>query len=423
MTCKVCWKLLTRTFGDCSILKDLLNSLDSFLWLPVKGVDAILRGVSQVVFASNPISGALILAGLFTVWDGQEVWQWEVGVAVLACSLVALLTAVLYQQPRVLVQDGITQFNAVLVGSVVFSLYPLLYQGLLDQRTWVMVLVGSAASVFVQTALGNFLASIKAPFVVRVDDEHGPIKKEFGIPSLTLPFNIVCCVVMAILVKTRDETTLTDAIQPNVTLQEINDPKVNEIEWERIGVGAVLSMGQVYGVETLIGSILMYIGVAIFSPILAIVEFLGAFIGSIVALYLTSPPYDMIYAGVWGYCPLLTAGAVGGFFVVLTPSSIPVTLLAIISTCAVQSFLIPVLQVVDMPVFTIPFVLTTWIFLLLTTENSAVVRTENISIPEAHLSSWFKQKKHIPLWFTKMFKKKAKVYAEKDVEDHNQSVP
>ena len=126
--------------------------------------------------------------------------------------------------------------------------------------------------------------------------------------------------------------------------------------------------------ETLPGSVLMFLGVALFSPLLAIVEYVGGLLGTLLALALSPPPYDLVYAGVWGYCPLLTAGAIGGFFSALTPSSIPATLLAIGSTVALQSFLIPVLNVVGIPVFTLPFVFITWIFLLLTTENYTIVR-------------------------------------------------
>ena len=131
---------------------------------------------------------------------------------------------------------------------------------------------------------------------------------------------------------------------------------------------------QVYGVDTLAGSLLMYGAVVLYSPLLAIVEYSGALLGTLLALAMSPPPYDAVYAGIWGYCPLLTAGAVGGYFVVLTPSAIPSTILAIASTVALQAFLTPVMKVIGIPVFTLPFVFVTWIFLLLTTENYTIVR-------------------------------------------------
>jgi urea transporter len=324
-----------------------------------------------------------------------------------------------YKQPRFLVQDGVTQFNAVLVGSVLMSLYPALHAGELSVKVWLLVLLGAAATVIVQTSLGNILASVKAPFPTQHYGEKR--SEEFGIVGLTLPFNIVCVIIMSILVKTKPSSYLslpspsinTSAIttanssEASTTSETYNKEselhesdiiwgKVNNTEsdiiWEKVLIGSVLSMGQVFGVQTLSGSILMFIGVAIFSPLLALVEFLGGLLGSFLALVLYPPPYTWVYAGVWGYCPILTAGALGGFFVVLTPTSIPITLLAIASTTALQSFLIPVLDVVETPVFTIPFVLVTWIFLLLTTENYTIVRSDIISTPEEHINRWKKEK-------------------------------
>jgi len=417
--------------GECNLVRNFLDKKeDKSIYIFLKILDALLRGISQVVFANNPISGLLILVGLFTLcssddwrdgewecqggclagkctgdweWvggDGQcrERWMWEVGVAVVLCSLVAIATATAYRQPRPLVQNGITQFNAVLVGCVVMSLYPLLYNGSLDIRTWVFVIAGAALSVIVQAALGNWFNSIQAPFEIHQDGEKKT--QTFGLPSLTFPFNIVCCVIMGVLVRTiknidqnpEDDISSVSNISTSCSFTETKIP-TSDVEWDRVVVGAVLSMGEVYAVDSLRGSIIMYIGVAVCSPLLAVVEFVGALIGSMVALVVSPPPYDLVYSGVWGYCPLLTAGALGGFFVVLTPSSIPATVLAIASTAAVQSFLVPVLQVAKIPVFTLPFVLTTWIFLLLNTQNQTFLRVPVISTPEAHLVAWNKENK------------------------------
>ena len=41
------------------------------------------------------------------------------------------------------------------------------------------------------------------------------------------------------------------------------------------------------------------------------------------AFYLVPESTEAVYAGIWGYCPLLTAGAIGGYFAILTPRSSP----------------------------------------------------------------------------------------------------
>ena len=61
--------------------------------------------------------------------------------------------------------------------------------------------------------------------------------------------------------------------------------------------------------ESIKCSLLMYLGVAIFSPSIAIAQWLGAILGCFTALLVGPPSYQLIYIGVWSYSALLTAGA------------------------------------------------------------------------------------------------------------------
>ena len=61
--------------------------------------------------------------------------------------------------------------------------------------------------------------------------------------------------------------------------------------------------------ESIKCSLLMYLGVAIFSPSIAIAQWLGAIIGCFTALLVGPPSFHLIYIGVWSYSALLTAGA------------------------------------------------------------------------------------------------------------------
>ena len=59
-------------------------------------------------------------------------------------------------------QNGLTQFNAVLVGTVVVSLWPVVGGGQLTPRVWGLVVVGAAVSVIVDRATAGFLSGVKA---------------------------------------------------------------------------------------------------------------------------------------------------------------------------------------------------------------------------------------------------------------------
>ena len=52
-------------FGECRLIHKFLDNKHEFSWwLPLKLLDAILRGFSQVVFANNTISGLAVVIGL-----------------------------------------------------------------------------------------------------------------------------------------------------------------------------------------------------------------------------------------------------------------------------------------------------------------------------------------------------------------------
>uniref|UniRef100_A0A8D0SF55 Urea transporter 1 n=1 Tax=Sus scrofa TaxID=9823 RepID=A0A8D0SF55_PIG len=72
-------------------------------------IDWVLRGISQVMFISNPISGILILVGLLV----QNPW-----LALNGCvgTVVSTLTALLLSQDRSTIAAGLHGYNATLVG-------------------------------------------------------------------------------------------------------------------------------------------------------------------------------------------------------------------------------------------------------------------------------------------------------------------
>ncbi|XP_023325637.1 urea transporter 2 [Eurytemora carolleeae] len=377
---KGCGQRFMSIFGECELSKNLIRrNKNSIYWIPFRFVDAILRGISQVVFVSNPISGALILSGIYL---GGIV----IGHGTLACTVGALLSALYFKQPSDAIQDGLTQFNGVLVGSVTFSLYPAIFGGVLDLRSWSITVLGSVISVPIQVALVGLLQGVKASFKNLLEKEE---RKEYGVPGFTLPFNLTACMVMSLLLATHQDSLDTSSQNPNKnSTAEIVPSSEDSLLASDVIVGVVKSMGQVYAVNTLPGSLLMLLGVFIYSPLLAFIELSGACLGTLLGLYLNPGYPGDVYAGIWGYCALLTAGATGGFFAILTPRAVPLVILAISTTAALQKTIQPFLQIGGLPVFTFPFVLTSWVFLLVTTDNGVLYRTDNPTVPERNIKIW-----------------------------------
>lgn len=67
-------------------------------------VDWVLRGIGQVVFQNNPLSGAVILAGIFYN-------SWIYGIACLFGTMISTATALLLKADKGLIKDGLFGFN------------------------------------------------------------------------------------------------------------------------------------------------------------------------------------------------------------------------------------------------------------------------------------------------------------------------
>ena len=66
--------------------------------------------------------------------------------------------------------------------------------------------------------------------------------------------------------------------------------KSSEIDWYGVASGCVLSAGEVYGVGSLPGSLLVLAGLALYSPLLSLASFLGGAVGTVAALYFAAIP-------------------------------------------------------------------------------------------------------------------------------------
>jgi urea transporter len=69
-------------------------------------LDTVLRGIGEVAFMNNSISGLIIIIGIFLS-------SWEFAVAMLIGSLVSLLTAKFFKLNDQLISNGIYGYNAV----------------------------------------------------------------------------------------------------------------------------------------------------------------------------------------------------------------------------------------------------------------------------------------------------------------------
>src|SRR5438093_11638288 len=82
---------------------------DQFRDHPLLGyLDWVLRGIAQVVFQNNPITGAVILAGIFYN-------SWTYGITCLIGTMISTATALLFKADKNLIKNGLYGFNGALI--------------------------------------------------------------------------------------------------------------------------------------------------------------------------------------------------------------------------------------------------------------------------------------------------------------------
>ncbi|XP_070786223.1 urea transporter 1 [Enoplosus armatus] len=261
--------------GDMEHLDKCMQDKLFVLQLAVWG----LRGVTRVILANNPLSGALILAALY--WASP--WQGLLGtLGVLASTL----TAVIIGQDSAEVSGGLHGFNGMLV-----SLLMGVFSSAGDWYWWLLlpVCLGSATCVFLFSGLSSLLA-------------------RWDLPAAVFPFNII--IVLYLLCTGQDNpyfphhpSTPAGALEPNGT----------ELIAVEVIRGIFLGVGQIFACGALGPSLLILGAVLLYSPLLAVHALLGSAVGTLAGLSM-AVRHGSLYSGLSGFNGALGCMAVGGLF-------------------------------------------------------------------------------------------------------------
>ncbi|XP_033507702.1 urea transporter 1 [Epinephelus lanceolatus] len=261
--------------GDMEYLDKYVQDKLFVLQLAVWG----LRGVTQVILANNPLSGALIMGALY--WASP--WQGLLGtLGVLASTL----TAVIMGQDSAEVSRGLHGFNGMLV-----SLLMGVFSSAGDWYWWLLlpVCLGSATCVFLFSGLSSVL-------------------DRWDLPVAVFPFNIV--IVLYLLCTGPDNPYFPHHPATPPGALELNDTKLIAVEVLR---GIPLGVGQIFACGALGPSLLILGAVLLYSPLLAAHALLGSAIGTLAGLSM-AVRHESLYSGLSGFNGALGCMAVGGLF-------------------------------------------------------------------------------------------------------------
>uniref|UniRef100_A0A8C3NC21 Urea transporter n=1 Tax=Geospiza parvula TaxID=87175 RepID=A0A8C3NC21_GEOPR len=336
-------------FHLCSVPRKGLQRLCFAKMMPFQQrflVDWILRGTSQVMFVNNPLSGLIILVGLFI----QSPWWMLTGCT---GTTVSTLTALALSQDRSSIAAGLHGYNGILVG-----LLMAVYSDKGDYFWWLLppVAVISMACPVLSSALGSIFS-------------------KWDLPVFTLPFNIVVTLYLAATghYNLFFPTTLIKPIAavPNITWSDIN-------LLQSIPVG----IGQVYGCGNPWTGGIFLVALLISSPLICLHAAIGSAVGMFAALSIASP-FDSIYLGLHNYNCALACIAIGGMFYALTWQTHLLSL-------ACGEYLLHKgkanIWALGLPVCTWPFCLSALLFLLITSQNPAIYKMPlcQVTHPEAN---------------------------------------
>lgn len=327
-------------------------------WAVPKTINSILRAIGIVVFANNPVTGVLILAGIF-------VGNVDVGCACIVAGVIAIIFSKALNQPEQLISDGVVLFNTILVACIAVAVFPGIIGRSIDSIFWLYLVVALIITTYVDTGVGALMAPC-------------------SLPPLSIPFNIAATLLLLTLhsvVEQSGSDSLENVTSPTNLTSNTNSTE--KIDWLKVMEGTLLAAGQIFGVGTIDSSILIYLGFLVYSPLLTVIFFMGSVIGTVIGALVSTAPYTNVYLGLWGYNAMLTAGGIS-YFLVPTPGVMLAAVVGAIMAAGVQVATMHIFRVV--PVLSYPFnVVMVIILAISTSKNPPFTWIAERTFPEHHV--------------------------------------
>lgn len=289
----------------------------------MNAVRIILKNIAQVLLLNNAWTGLFILLGLF-------VGNWKVGMMALAASVIALLLAKRTNYSNEEINTGLAGFNPVLTAiALTLFLVP----------EWYSILIAFIAIV-ITMPIGSAFREFFKPF---------------GVPMLTMPYVFVSWVILLMSFQFKfvnaDVNILPDTVQ--------------EIQFSGHSIhfiNAFLSgFSEIFLLKSIMAGLLILIGIFIASRKAGVFAIVANLIGFTAVLVLGAN-HDQINDGLFGYNVILTVLALGVAFRTRIQRYISIVL-GILLTVVLHAGMTTLLTPFGLPVFTLPFIIATWIML------------------------------------------------------------
>ena len=325
-------------------------------------LDWVLRGIAQVVFQNNPLSGAVILAAIFYN-------SWIYGTACLFGTAISTATAILFKADRGSIKAGLFGFNGALIAiALVAYTSPNFTTGNLPNlHLWIYIVLCAA-----------FTSIIMPAFVALL----GPHK----VPALTMPFVLATWFFLGALLQF-STIDVSSALKPT-SPADFTGPKP-AYTWMTWFHGITMGIAEIFFQDNWVTGILILIGIAINTRVGALMALMGSTLAVAGAVFYGAHD-EAIRVGLFGYNAALTAMELGGLFYVLNLPAFLYTVIGALVTARVWASLGVFLEPTGMPVLTSAFVFVTWLMLLAKDGLTSLipVTPAEATTPEANLARY-----------------------------------
>lgn len=297
-------------------------------------VDINLRGIGQVMFQDNPLSGLLFLLAI--AWGSFAAGMPQVAVGGVLALVAGTLAAQWLRVEPAALGAGLYGYNAFLVGLCLGTFLAV------TPMWWLCVALGGAVSAPVTLAIAN-------------------VFKSWEVAALTAPFVLTAWL---FLLATYAFAALDGSGLPMAAVVTPIDPSAaNPLAVGDFVVGILKSITQVFLKASLVAAVLLIAGLAVNSVAAAVFAVAGAIV-AVVTAHALGAESDLITGGLMGFSPVLTAVALGAVFYKPGARAAVYALVATVFTVIAQGALNVVVAPFGIPTLTAPFVLATWFFLL-----------------------------------------------------------
>lgn len=344
--------LLKRINGTMPWLPTLINgsSAPNVVKTPILFIEASFRGIAQVFFQNNPLSGLLILIAMFVQSSRVAVH----GIIAIICGN---LSGLFMGFDKSFLSCGLFGYNSFLVGLAIATFDSAETHMGYNWSAVIGVIISSYFSSVLFVMLGKMLAPYKTP-------------------PFTLPFNIST---LAFLLTMKQITR--NAVDEEVLVSVAATP----LTARAFFAGSIRGVGQVFLANNIISGVLVLVGIMLCSRISAVAAFIGSLIGAAVAA-LVGEDVASIENGLYGFNSSLTLTAMVMFYVPAL-GSVSFGIVASVVTVFVQLAVEESLRVYGLPFMTLPFCLAALVFIVIqgTTSNVISVPLSSMTTPEDHL--------------------------------------